>query len=245
MPKATAIRFPTTRWWLLDQVAQGGAERHRALAELLGLYYEPVRAFVAAHAGVRADQTDDVVQEFLTAKWLEQDLVARVKAERGRFRSYLLAALNNFISNYLRAGNGAAGACSLTTDPVDGSADPADVFDLAWARQVVRAAVDRMRDGCAAAGRADVWAVFEGRVLGPVLHGAAPAGYGELVARLGFESPARASNVLMTAKRSFARALRDVIRDHEGEGCDVEAELADLRRALTRPRPAVGPAPPA
>jgi RNA polymerase sigma-70 factor (ECF subfamily) len=230
-------RFPTTRWYLLDQAAHGDhVSRRQALGELLRLYTEPIRAFVIAHRGVRPDQADDVVQEFLAVKWLQQDLLARVRPEKGRFRSYLLTALDHYVSNWLRAQRRAkalvAGTDPDAPDPADPAARPEEEFDLVWARNVVRRAVERMRVECLESQRADVWAVFEARILGPILGQSKPPGYAELVSRFGFASPVQASNVLVTAKRTFVRALREVILEYEGEDSDVEAEIADLQRIL-------------
>src|SRR6476620_10332512 len=98
-----AMRFPTTRWTLLDQAARGDGEvRHKALSDLLRLYVGPIRAFIIARRGVSPDQADDIVQDFLSVKWIEQDLLSRAQRDKGRFRSYLLTALDHFISNWFR-----------------------------------------------------------------------------------------------------------------------------------------------
>src|SRR3954447_23482353 len=125
-----AMRFPTTRWTLLDRAARGDAEvRHQALADLLRLYVGPIRAFIIARRGVSPDQADDILQDFLSVKWLEQDLLSRAQREKGRFRSYLLTALDHFISNWYRKrradgrGVAAAGAAATETDSATGTGD--------------------------------------------------------------------------------------------------------------------------
>jgi len=245
-----AMRFPTTRWTLLDRAARGDAEvRHQALADLLRLYVGPIRAFIIARRGVSPDQADDILQDFLSVKWLEQDLLSRAQREKGRFRSYLLTALDHFISNWYRKrrrdGPNAAAQGVAATDSSSGAADnepaapggrPQDQFDLVWAQQVVQTAIERMRAECDTGGRQDVWAVFEARLLGPILGEAAPPAYAELVQRFGFQTPAQAQNLLVTAKRTFTRTLRTVILEYEGAESDVDAELRDLQEILARPR---------
>jgi RNA polymerase sigma-70 factor (ECF subfamily) len=241
------MRFPTTRWTLLDQAARGDGEvRHKALADLLRLYVGPIRAFIIARRGVSPDQADDILQDFLSVKWLEQDLLSRARRDKGRFRSYLLTALDHFISNWFRKrrseGPGAA-AIGAAADPESAGDEPAapggrpqDQFDLVWAQQVVQTAIERMRGDCNTNGRQDVWAVFEARLLGPILGEAQPPAYVELVQRFGFQTPAQAQNLLVTAKRTFTRALRAVILEYEGAESDVDAELRDLQEILARPR---------
>src|SRR4051812_48067874 len=147
-----AMRFPTTRWTLLDQAARGDGEgRHKALSDLLRLYVGPIRAFIIARRGVSPDQADDIVQDFLSVKWLEQDLLSRAQRDKGRFRSYLLTALDHFISNWFRKrrrdtpGAAAAGAAAPGTDsppgpphrPAPPGGPPEEQVDPLLAQQVV------------------------------------------------------------------------------------------------------------
>ena len=103
---------------------------------------------------------------------------------------------------------------------------------MEWARTVLAQTVARMEAACQAKGCLDRWAVFKARLLDPMLDGAETPTYEELVARLGFRSPAEASNALITAKRQFDRLLHEVVAEYAGPDADVEAELRELHRAL-------------
>ena len=113
------------------------------------------------------------------------------------------------------------------------SREAADLFDVAWAKQAVEVAVGRMRRECEAGGRDDLWGVFKARVLDPALHGAEPAPYETLVPALGLESAARAANLLATAKRTFARNLREVVAEYAESEADAEEEVRRLRAVLS------------
>jgi len=76
--------------------------------------------------------------------------------------------------------------------------------------------------------------VFECRLLAPALEGTDPVDYGELVRRFGLQSPSQASNVLVTAKRMYARTLRGVVAEYSGDAAEIEAEIGDLHRILAR-----------
>jgi hypothetical protein len=93
-----------------------------------------------------------------------------------------------------------------------------------------------MRAECERSGRRDVWGVFEARIVAPMLDDAAPPPYDQLVARFALASPAQASNVLVTGKRMFVRALRGVIGEYELGEDHIDAEIADLRAVLARTR---------
>jgi hypothetical protein len=93
-----------------------------------------------------------------------------------------------------------------------------------------------MRQECDAAERSEIWGVFQARELGPALNEADPVPYADLVQRYGFLSPSQASNILVTAKRMFVRALRAVVSEYALTDDEIDEELLDLRRILSRGR---------
>jgi hypothetical protein len=109
-----------------------------------------------------------------------------------------------------------------------------DAFDLAWARQVIAETTRRMQAECEASGRKDVWGLFECRLLNPLLHAAPPVDYAELTARFGLQSPSQASNLLITAKRMFARVMRAVVGQYANDDEEIDAEMAQLLGILAK-----------
>ena len=92
-----AAWFPTTQWSLVDVVRRGDSRATRAaLEELLRRYLPALRAHVVRRRHISLDDSDDLIQEFIASKILEKDLLARADRELGRFRSYLLKALDRF-----------------------------------------------------------------------------------------------------------------------------------------------------
>ena len=83
-------------------------------------------------------------------------------------------------------------------------------------------------------GREQMWGVFEARVLGPTLEQREPISYAELVDRFKLESPAQASNLLVSGKRMFIRALHSVVAEYGASEEDVEQEIADLQTILAQ-----------
>ena len=111
---------------------------------------------------------------------------------------------------------------------------PSDAFDVAWARRVIEQALAGMRGECEGAGRGDLWAIFEGRILAPTLDGADPVPYDELVSRYGLQSPKQAANAVVTARRMFVRYLREVVAQYVARPEDVDGEIAELQQILAR-----------
>jgi len=129
------------------QQAQGPtttADVRLALAELCEAYWLPVYAFVRKQTRDVHD-AQDATQAFFTAL-LSKPCLENVQPDRGRFRSFLLAAVKNFLSNQrdkaraLKRGGGVTihsldwqrGEERLRREPVD-NMTPERLFEREWA----------------------------------------------------------------------------------------------------------------
>jgi len=241
--RAQPQRFPTTHWSLIGRVrdAQDSARRD-ALNQLLTRYWPALKAHLVVKKRIDPNEADDLVQGFIANRVLEHNLMATADAGRGRFRSLLATALDNYVTSQMRmrsaAKREAERAVSLDQEAYEQAAVAAgalhDAFDVAWAREVLAEILRQMQAECQRSGRPDVWGVFEARVLGPILQGAEPLAYEPLLARFGFRSPTDASNALVTAKRMFGRLLREVVREYAVDEDDVDAEIRELQEILSQ-----------
>ena len=235
--------FPNTYWSMVGQAAHAPLSlRRRTLESLLKQYLPALRAYLMARRRLTAHEADDLLQGFVASKVLDQQILARADRTRGKFRTFLMTALERYaISEYRKASaarrspNG--GATYTPLDQVDEAEQPsreaADLFDLTWAKQAVEVAVGRMRRECESGGRVDVWGVFKARVLEPTLGDAVPVPYEQLVPELGLASAEQASNLLATAKRMFARNLREVTAEYADDEDDAREEVRRLKRILS------------
>jgi len=97
-PSGTSGQFTTTHWSVV--VAAGRRDSPDATAALENLcrtYWYPLYAYVRRR-GYEAPDAEDLTQE-LFARLLEKDFPAGITPDGGRFRSYLLTALNHFLVN--------------------------------------------------------------------------------------------------------------------------------------------------
>jgi RNA polymerase sigma-70 factor (ECF subfamily) len=82
-------------------VLAAGAEKSpaasEALARLCQTYWLPIYAFIRKR-GHGPHQAEDLTQEFFTG-FLEKRCVALAVRERGRFRSFLMTSVENFLRN--------------------------------------------------------------------------------------------------------------------------------------------------
>lgn len=238
--------FPTTRWTMVYSAGGGAgdaATAHQALSQLLMRYSPALRAHLRFCRGLNPQDAEDLLQEFIAGHVLEQNLLARADRERGRFRTFLLVALDHHLSKQIRYRSaakrspGSAGHVQIEQQQIpDAGPRPSDVFDVAWAREVIREALERMRAECEASSRPDLWALFHGRVVAPAYDGVEGLPYEQIMARFGFRTLVQATNALVTAKRLFARMLRAVVAEYAEDTREVDDELLCLRQILAASR---------
>ncbi|OHB72647.1 MAG: hypothetical protein A2V70_17305 [Planctomycetes bacterium RBG_13_63_9] len=235
--------FPQTQWSLVARAGQiDPAAKREALGQLLGRYLPALRAHLVHRKGLSHEKAEDLVQEFVASKILEKDLIARADQNLGKLRTFLLTALDRFVTNQLRNERAKKRAPSqrdvVAFDErqigLPAGQRPSEVFDVAWARGVISEALTQMRQDCETSGRMELWGVFEARIVGPTFEGTLPVDYRQLVDRFGFQSPTQASNALTTAKRMYARALRSAVGQYAQNEDEIESEINELKEILAR-----------
>src|SRR4051812_39350715 len=98
-----SFRFPTTFWPLVAKAGHAnGAAQREALGEFLSKYTAAMTSFLVYSMRLKPDRADDLLHRFFADKVLEQNLIGRANPERGRFRSFLITALLNFVWNCVR-----------------------------------------------------------------------------------------------------------------------------------------------
>ena len=90
--------FPPTHWSLVLTAGRNDTARAQvALSQLCQTYWFPLYAH-ARRRGYNPHDAEDLTQEFF-ARLLERQALAAADPHRGRFRSFLLAAMNNFLAS--------------------------------------------------------------------------------------------------------------------------------------------------
>src|SRR6266849_3103302 len=141
---ASAREFQTTHWSVvLAARDMASPEAEAALAELCRAYWYPLYAYVR-RKGHSLEDAQDLTQSFF-ARLLEKNYVAQADRERGRFRTFLLAALTHFLADEwdkarrLKRGGG-QGIISFDAfsaeeryrlEPID-QLDPAQLYERRW-----------------------------------------------------------------------------------------------------------------
>lgn len=238
----TAIpeRFESTHWSVVLAADRNDDTASRtALARLCQTYWYPLYAFVRRR-GFNPEDAKDLTQAFF-AHLLENRALATTDRAKGRFRSFLLASLRNFLTNEWERASAQkrGGGCehvSLDTgtaemryesEPAD-SASPDRLFDRSWALTLLERALVRLRDEQAAAGQSSRFEQLRDRLTGEP--DALP--YAELAAKSG-QSEAAMKMAVSRLRRRYGELLREEIAQTVSRPEDAEQEIRHLFAMLT------------
>jgi RNA polymerase sigma-70 factor (ECF subfamily) len=238
-PATVSSFFPTTQWSVvLDAAANHPDRAAPALERLCARYWFPIYAFVRQR-GNDSHAAEDLTQGFF-ASVIERRAFERVDREKGRFRSFILASLTNFLLNEhdrntaLKRGGGrrlisldeTVAEEMLRHESVD-QATPEQHFERRWAVTLVRRVLQQLRTEYEQRGQA---ALFEG--LQPSLTGDSGPGAHERLAQQLQMTPGAVRVALHRARRRFGQLLRHEVAHTVSRPEDVEAELRHLLAAI-------------
>jgi len=144
-----------------------------ALEQLCQSYWNPLYAYVRRQ-GHGPEDAQDLTQAFF-GRFLEKDYVRRADPDRGRFRTFLLSALKNFLTNEWARGQAAkrgGGQTLLSVDattaegryssePVD-HVTPENLYEQRWAAALLAQVLARLREELSAAGKQELFDALKG-----------------------------------------------------------------------------------
>jgi RNA polymerase sigma-70 factor (ECF subfamily) len=232
--------FHTTHWTVVfaaqDRDGKGASE---ALAELCSAYWYPLYAFVRRQ-GSTAHEAEDLTQEFFR-RFLERRALEVVRPDAGKFRSFLLACLKNFLANErLRAQTLRRGGAyqilpldsgdaetRYTLEPAD-QRTPEAIFERRWAFTVLERTMAQLRRE---------YSSDEKRALFDALQGFLPSGQealsrAEVAAKRGVSAGAIDVAVHRLRQR-FGALLREQVARTVSSEAEVEEEIRYLISVLS------------
>ncbi len=227
--------FHTTRW---SQVKAAGDSQvvgsERALAELCAQYWTPLYAY-ARRRGHDAEDARDLTQAFF-AKLLEKRDLKSADPTRGRFRTFLLSSMQNFLAGEWRKDHalkrgGGVEVLSLDYDSAEDTylrepshdLSPEAVYERRWALGLIEQAVAELQTQYLKAGNGDLFEALKGYLGGDV----EVLPYAELSRQLG-----QSEGALRTAATRMRARWRKRIRELVAETVIDESEIQDELRSL-------------
>ena len=234
-------RFQTTRWDAVLLAAQSQTPGCKeALADLCKLYWYPLYAFIR-HRGYSPEDAQDLVQGFFL-HLIEYKALSRVDRLKGKFRSFLLASLQNHLTNEAdrarclkRGGKVEFVHIDLEEaedhyelEPIE-ELTPEKVFDARWAMALLGEAMNRLSLEYVAQGKATAFQAMRA-FLDPINTKGLPS-YEEVAAQLEV-SVGSLKTQIHRLRKQYAATIRDEISRTVSDPADVDTETHELCQAL-------------
>ena len=240
-PQQPGQAFATTHWSLVLAAGDGDATGVReALARLCQTYWYPLYAYVR-RKGHSPHDAEELTQEFFL-QVLEHNWVARADRSRGRFRSFLLMAMNRFLANawdkaQTEKRGGKWHRVPLTLDgaesrfsrePVE-TRTPEQEFEKQWALALLENVLNTLREEYAERGQATLF-----DALKPCLVGRRETQpYQQLGAELGM-TEGSVKVTVFRFRQGYRERLMEEIAHTVASPDEVESEVRHLFRVLAR-----------
>jgi len=216
------------------------AQAREALSGLCETYWYPLYAFVRRR-GYSPEDAQDLTQEFFS-QLLTHNWVARADPRKGRFRSFLLMAMNRFLANerdklhaQKRGGRMRFVPLALDTaetrychEPAD-TGTPEQAFDREWALILLEGVLKHLRANYEAEGKDALFDALKGCLIGS--REGQP--YAKIAAGLGMTEGAVRVAVCRLRER-YREQLKARIAQTVASPAEVNAEVRHLFRVLAR-----------
>jgi DNA-directed RNA polymerase specialized sigma24 family protein len=207
-----------------------------ALSELCQIYWRPLYVFLLKKGYARED-AQDLTQGFF-AHLIKNRGYVYADQEKGRFRSFLLAALKHFIADARDREHALKRGGGMVVENLDDNAEAQiargakwqadEVYDREWAASLVRQAIDRLAQECALAGKADLFSCLLPRLVARE-ESAVP--YDE-IARRSHRAATTLRRERARLRARYRAILREEVRATVPEVTEVDQELRYLCRVL-------------
>jgi RNA polymerase sigma-70 factor (ECF subfamily) len=232
--------FATTHWSVVAACADENGTADAALAQLCHDYWPPLYTFTRRRGYSPAD-AQDIVQGFF-AHLLQSKAYSRTDPAKGKFRSFLLASLKNYMSDIwdrsraLKRGRGCEFV--LLDDEIDAvetlysretvgmTLSEEQQYERGWAAALVARALERIRAEFHR--KADLFAALK-----PFLIGGVGLPSHESVATMLDMPIDTLRSHLARLRARYREVVREEVARTIGPADDVEEELRHLRRILT------------
>ena len=236
----SAGSFATTHWSVVLAAGQRESpQASEALEKLCRGYWYPLYAYVRRR-GYQAQDAQDLTQGFFVAL-LTGNFLARADRERGRFRTFLLSAFDNFLHNEhdrataLKRGGGleivsweAHSTEGRYAREPTGGLSAEQIYEKRWAATLLERVLARLREESTHAARA---ALFD--QLKPHLWGEDDATpYAQLASRFNM-TVGTVKVTVHRLRRRYREVLREEIAQTVADAAEIDSEIQYLLRVIS------------
>jgi DNA-directed RNA polymerase specialized sigma24 family protein len=236
--------FLTTHWSLIEGIKEHIDKDWALIGLLLERYWKPVYCYLR-RKGYDNEQAKDLTQDFFHEVVLNRSLIERADQSKGRFRSFLLNALNKYLVDEKRKEQAKKRIPQDKLVPLDIShppllpqkvsqLDPEQCYDYVWKIDLLERALAELKQWYFGRAMETHWYLFRDRLLRPSLEGVEAPAFSQLSKRYGIQDDTKASNMLGTVKRQFQKILTKHVRQTVLSGDVAETELQEMFKFLKK-----------
>jgi DNA-directed RNA polymerase specialized sigma24 family protein len=236
--------FAVTQWTQMHAFAGLSPDQQKVvLEELMSRYWKPVYCYLR-RKGYDNEQAKDLTQGFFHEIVMGQQLIKQADESKGRFRTFLLTALDHYAISVHRHETASKRCPSQGMTPLDDTEDavaatavnmgPDEAFTYAWALELLRDVLAEVEHQCMQDGKEVHWQLFQSHVVEPIMTGGDPPPLERLCNQFGIATPTKAENMIVTVKRRFQAAMKDRVSQYVMSDGEVEQEIRDLMEILSR-----------
>jgi DNA-directed RNA polymerase specialized sigma24 family protein len=236
---AKAVPFAETHWSLVLRAQERSAPfAVDALEHLCRTYWFPLYGFVRRQ-GYDAATAQDHTQEFF-ARFTHKNCLDHVDRTKGKFRSFLLASLKNFLSHERARARaekrgGRHSFVSLEANESENrfisepfhEATPEKAFDRSWAMTIIENTLAQLREEYAGSGKAELFDLLQ-----PYMSGDRDEPAYSSLALQRNTTEAAIKMAVVRLRRRFGQLLRAHIGQTVASSEDLDEEVRYLFAAL-------------
>jgi RNA polymerase sigma factor (sigma-70 family) len=243
-------QFRTTHWTAVLLSAKSEAPgSQEALSELCRIYWQPIYAFVR-HQRCNPQDAQDLTQGFFL-HLLGHKALSQVSPLKGKFRSFLITSLQNYLSDQADSAHRLKRGGNLEFVPLNtesaedryplGVLDlltAEKIFDARWAMTLLDEAMGRLRQEYGVQGNTCIFETLK-PFLDPI-NGKAALSYQQVAAVLEV-SVGSVKTLIHRLRKQYALLLREEVSRTVCEPEEVDEEIHSLCEALIAAEGRLGP----
>ena len=233
--------FRSTLWTVVLRAKDlSSPDRREALEKLIESYWKPVYFFIR-RKGNDAESSKDLVQGFFTAL-LERNFLKHVERGRGKFRSFLLTALERFMADEFDKENakkrgGGRSILSLDYELAESQLGaraasketPDQIYNRDWTLRVLAQALQTLREEYSSQGHQDE---FEAIRLHLAQGAQGGPSYAEVGQKLGLTEDQVRKRIYL-GRKAYRDNILEVIRGYTESEEAAHEEINDLFSSLS------------
>ena len=225
--------FATTSWSMVIKASGDDSSSRIALEALCQAYWYPLYAFIRRKGHDRS-KAEELTQSFFVFL-IDKEILQIVDQQRGKFRTFLLTSLTNFITNEWRRENAAKRGGNTRTlsidfeygekrymgEPVE-ELSPEKIFDRSWAMMILAQTFQSLESYYQDSDKLELF-----NMLKPYLVGEGVVAYSELAEKLDM-TPGSIKVAIHRMRTRCREELRNLIGQTVNSDSEIDEEIAEL-----------------